>query len=873
MGILAFPLAWFIFKRLPDRGYGMSRALGLLFSGYILWLGASLGFLRNNLGGVIGALIILAVVSILILRREGRDIWQWIKENRGIVLTVEILFFASFLLWSLYRAFDPEIVHTEQPMDLAFLNGILNSETFPPKDPWLSGYAISYYYFGYVLLAFMTRVTGVIASEAFNLGNALWFTLSILGAYSIVLNLVSIGKEKVKILSPLLGPLFVTITGNLEILFELLHQNGHFWKQPITRESTSTFWTWLNIEALIKPPLNATTSLPNRHWWWWQASRVVYDSNLAGSSIEMIDEFPFFSFLLADNHPHVLALPFVLLAIAFALNVYHGRFDQSYRLATIGQNIQVNRIWRILLVIVFIIGICSSIAILISGGGQAEALQSTIKILFLGSILGIAFGIWGLTALGRFEVALPQKEFWIGAWIFGALAFLNTWDFPFYLSLLFLIILWNQWNREGKAFLTRFMTTAFGLVVTGILFYLPWYPTFSSQASGILPNLTFPTRFVHFLIMFGPLIVPVFVWLVQIVVSEHPVERNRTPLFVAIFVPIGLFLLSLGLGVVAYLVIRNDPVVSGEVFSHLGLPGLDPESAFREVIAATFSRRLSGSWTTILLAIMLFMIARLVIHLKSKSGSTKEVLEGNSIFVIFLIGIGTLLILGPEFVYLRDSFGHRMNTIFKFYYATWIMWGISAAYATIHLWPKKWTWKTALQSLVLLPLLVGLLYPAIAIWTKSDQFQSAYGPTLDGMAYRERSTLGEYEAIQWINENLQEGIVAEAVGGSYTAYARISTHTGLSTLLGWPGHELQWRGGSEEQGTRQIDVENLYTTRSWQEAKNIVDQYGIDYVYIGPLERSTYTPLVEEKFSVFMDEIFRNDEVIIFAINDQGVGS
>ena len=90
-------------------------------------------------------------------------------------------------------------------------------------------------------------------------------------------------------------------------------------------------------------------------------------------------------------------------------------------------------------------------------------------------------------------------------------------------------------------------------------------------------------------------------------------------------------------------------------------------------------------------------------------------------------------------------------------------------------------------------------------------------------------------------------------------------------MIGWPGHELQWRGGAEEQGTRQSDIEQLYTTRSWQEAKGIVDRYGIDYIYVGHLERNSYQPLDERKFLAFMDEIYKNNSVAIYALKGSGV--
>ena len=53
------------------------------------------------------------------------------------------------------------------------------------------------------------------------------------------------------------------------------------------------------------------------HYNWWAPSRVVGAGNT-------INEFPAFSFILADLHAHVLALPFAALAILVALNLLLG---------------------------------------------------------------------------------------------------------------------------------------------------------------------------------------------------------------------------------------------------------------------------------------------------------------------------------------------------------------------------------------------------------------------------------------------------------------------------------------------------------------------------------------------------------------------
>ncbi|GAG40340.1 unnamed protein product, partial [marine sediment metagenome] len=236
----------------------------------------------------------------------------------------------------------------------------LRSETFPPHDPWLSGFGISYYYFGYLMMAMLTKLSGVPSPVAFNLGITLLFALTVTGAYALVYNLVEgaralrlrsgqaqgsrgaggqggrgageqgpfdcaqdrrkgaeeqgkLGDSLTRYLVPLLGPLFVAVLGNLEGVFEVLYSKGL---------GSAAFWNWLDIKELVSNGrVTGRWFDLGGGWWWWRASRVIHDKDLLGNSMELIDEFPFFSFMLGDMHPHVLALPFVLLALALALNV------------------------------------------------------------------------------------------------------------------------------------------------------------------------------------------------------------------------------------------------------------------------------------------------------------------------------------------------------------------------------------------------------------------------------------------------------------------------------------------------------------------------------------------------------------------------
>ena len=201
--LAALPLAWRLLARLPGRGYPLAKALGLLLVAYVLWLGATLHLLPNSLGGAVVALVVVAGASWWL----GRDGWRrdadgvrplavWLKANRWLVLATELLFLFVLVGWAAIRAYNPDIAGTEKPMEFAFVNGILRSPLFPPQDPWLSGYGISYYYFGYVMLAALVNLTGVDPAIAFNLGVALWYALVMIGAFGVVYDLVRLAGDR-----------------------------------------------------------------------------------------------------------------------------------------------------------------------------------------------------------------------------------------------------------------------------------------------------------------------------------------------------------------------------------------------------------------------------------------------------------------------------------------------------------------------------------------------------------------------------------------------------------------------------------------------------------------------------------------------------
>jgi uncharacterized membrane protein len=135
---------------------------------------------------------------------------------------------------------------------------------------------------------------------------------------------------------------------------------------------------------------------------------------------------------------------------------------------------------------------------------------------------------------------------------------------------------------------------------------------------------------------------------------------------------------------------------------------------------------------------------------------------------------------------------------------------------------------------------------------------------LDGTAHFSFLSVDDKAAVAWLAK-APLGTLVEAVGGSYSHYARIATHSGQPNLLGWPGHESQWRGGGEEMGTRAQDIDRLYSTGSWTEAAQILSYYNIRYIYLGALERTTYL-VNDAKFNRFLQPVFQQGQVTIYEV-------
>lgn len=796
LGWITFPLAYRLFPALSDRGYTLSRAFGLILWGFIFWIFATLGIAQNDMGGLLLGLVIVGGLSVWSVSNLRSPISEFIKSNFKLILTTEILFIFAFGLMAFFRSANPEILGTEKPMELMFINGIMNSPSFPPRDLWLSGYSISYYYFGYVMTAMIATFTGVPATMAFNLMLALIFGLAAVGAYGVLYNLLTIRKSDEAAdkkshftFSALLAPLFLLLVSNAEGFLEVLHARGLFWKDG------SNFWTWLDIPELREIPPQVAQWTPNRYWWWWRASRVIMDYDFKNNwTGDVINEFPAFSFILGDLHPHVLAIPFFLLAISIAMNLFLGGFK-----------------------------------------GKID--------LYVG------------------QLHISKTGFFLAAFMLGGTAFLNTWDIlPIAALIVFSYALarvheagWG-WERIEDAVL-------FGIpvLVTAYVMYLPFFIGFDSQAGGILPSFMYITRGAQLWVMWGVLFIPIFALLIYFARTKLPVNWSKG-VGIALGLLVLLVVVMLGFGFAAY-----------KLRPELIQPILDSQqmniSAF---ISASFARRWShiGSLLTLLALLIPSFSFLFASNLQRDAVEEKsEFPAPHSAFVLLLIALGTLLILGPDFLYLRDNFGYRINTIFKFYYQAWIMLSIASAYGTAVLLKNLRGGANVIFSVLFVVLMiVGLTYPVLGFPNKVNGFKPPFGFTLDDFDRVQRENPDEAAAIVFLR-SAPDGVIVEATGNPYSSVGRISIYTGLPTVLGWGNHEGQWHG-SDFQGLliqRKQDIETLYATPNWQETQLILDQYIVRYVVVGNLERTSYR-VNEEKFNTFLRPVFQQGNITIYEV-------
>ncbi len=790
--LAAQPLCFRFFRGLPDRGYAFSKPLGVLGLGYLFWLGGMLKVWPTTRGGALLALLLLFALSLAALASQRRAFAAHLRATWPYLVTVECLFLSAFVVGVYLRSFVPELVWGEKPFELAFLNAIVRSDSFPPPDPWLSGHDINYYYFGYVQAAALTHLSGLGTSESFWLMLCLVAAMAAMGAFGLAYNLVALRRDgrgpEVAALFGMLAVGMLLLVGNLAGVFELLARHG---------VGDAAFYRAVGIAGLqpydcAANPQDCRSWYPTAFWWWWKATRM-------GSSFEA-QEFPIFSFQFGDLHAHVMALPLTLAAGGVALQLFlDSRQAEGWRWAQAP--------WRLLFAGAVLGGVAATdmwalatfLALAAGAVGVATWAAS-------GSPLrGVARGAEALVALGAAT----------------ALVFL-----PFFLTV---------------------ETAGLGLAVN---------QAWQAEAQGYPPVRSAITRPNHFLIF----------WLPMLVLPLGYLVRSHTR-------PGGSWLAALpwGLPLLAW---------AGFILAAEGVGRFGPDPSGLAGEAAV--RLESGNWLTIsLLAMLLAMATRsLEADLLADAGQSARP------FASWMVLLALMLLLGAELFYVRDLLGFRYNTVFRFWYHAWTLLSVAGAVAAydllagLRLPSPAGLARLAWAACALCVLAGGLTFTVLVVAERTEGLsRSPRG--LDALAYLARFDRDEYLAARWLAQNVSgTPVVLEATGGPYTDFARISSRTGLPTVLGWANHEVQWRGDDRAFRTRPDDIERIYLTRDVLEARSLMARYGVEYVVVGRVEREAFlqrAPQEEQarreaalaKFDLFMEVAFRSGDVTVYRLPRQ----
>ena len=800
IGLVAFPLAFYLLPRLADRGFTLSKPLGILLVSYLFWL-LGLAHIPTVQPIAIALVLLMAALSAYIAYLNFDDLRNFVTREWRTIVIAEAIFLVFFIGWTLFRSYDPFINHTEQPMDLALLSASINSQVGHPEDPWLRGEPVSYYYFGYWMMGALSQISAVQSHISYNLAIALIPAMSAMGIFGIVFNMVRMDKarsgvagtdsmstvrasvsaaladsthRKLAIIAGIAATLFLGIVANLEGVLEFMRLNGM---------GSQGFYDWIRINDLPGPiDMPPQSWTPPDFWWWFHASRVINTFDGVHFIDNTIQEFPFFSFLLGDMHPHVMSIPFIALFIGIALNIYRLPSD----------------FWR------------------------------------------------------NYRSVYPYAIVLTAALVLGGLGFNNLWDMPTFAALLIGILALKAY-REGsdipQSIALAFFPVGLAILALAALMYSPYLLDINAGVNGIGVVITH-TRAIHMFIVWGLFLTAVTPFLLatfwQTTVQRDWAAQTLTAGALA-FAPWLLWTL-------AYL--PSDGSIEEVIGRFIGILPLTALVAIGVYNALYLARREN---------------------------------EGGRLFATILAVLGLGLIIGSEFLFIRDFFNNRGNTVFKLYYQAWILLAAASAFA-VYYWlstiRSRTGWRAAFSyvwAAAFVLLLIGsLYYPLAAAKTKPDTPYA--GPTLDGLSFVQQNRPAEYDAIAWLKQNASpDAAIVEAVG-EWSDWGLISRSTGLPTIVNWLGHQKQWRGGWEVFDAdkpdvsralrdkyfddRTAEVEHIYTTLDPAEAQLILYKYDIDYVYIGQRERDKYGIEGIPKFDAIADLVFAdpNGEAIIYRV-------
>lgn len=862
LGAIAYPYAFVAFRKFSDRGYAFTKTLGVLALAWLSWTLASYRALPFERTTMLLVLAVMLVGAAVIVWFQRATMVEFLRARWKLLVGIEIVFLAFFAIDLAIRFGNPDLWHPwfggEKPMDFAFLNAVIKTTYFPAYNPWFEGGFINYYYFGQLISATLVKLTGIVPEVAYNLLLPTFFALTASGAFGVTYNLAARASQDETretaaesaprntqyairpILAGIIAAILVLIIGNLGqvgVLLKGLNElgAGSGGTGGVTNFLAGLF-AWLGGKEIPVPIGN----------WYWTATRIIPDT---------INEIPFFTFVYADLHAHLMSLPFTLAALGIAAHAVLNRaklkwydlgiaamvlgslraintWDYPTYLALIGaamvlgffadQTAPARADWSELIqrYLWFVVLLFAEIAVIVIPTNAAGArITIEMAIFALVILFALAFGIV------KFGMKLdPRPIGWQLGWRMIALIALSViFYWPYILNYGTAYTSVEVW-KDARTGLSDY------LVVHGIFLFL-------TATYLIVLTLSKNARTMQ-------------------AVSEAPAKKAWSDGWLIYLIP-ALVVLEVGL-----------------VF--LGL----------HVFALALPFIALAAW-------ILFEHETALVHR----------------FLALVLLAALLLTVMVEVITLKGDIG-RMNTVFKFYLQAWVFFAVANAAGLAIVF--RWLWfretktdamtgeqragdTSALQTLKaawwgLLALLIfaGLLYPAFAAWAKvNDRFNADAPSGLNGLDYMKEAVYNthdqeielnqDYQAIQWLRENIKGSpVILEANDSLYHWGNRVSINTGLPTTIGWDWHTKQQYSvlPGEIVDNRIRDVVTMYETSDPSEALELLRRYNVSLIYVGPLERVLYSEAGLGKFDAMAEtgalkKVYDHDGVQIYVVGNQ----
>jgi YYY domain-containing protein len=829
IGLLALPVTLTTFRRLTDRGYIFSKSIGLLILAWASWMISSLRIAPFTWWVILLVALLFALISFLVTRQRWQELKAYAKSNWKLLALEEIGFWLFFGILLYIRFRNPDLWHPgmggEKPMDLAYLTAITRTPYFPSYDPWFTGGYINYYYFGFVLIATLIHLTGIVPYIAYNLAVPTLFALTAMGGFAVALNFGTRRQMSLRrlVLIGVCGALFVAVIGNLAQVKLIINGVRSLSTIPVDNSAPAILKLAQFTDGLSHWMLEHKLETIRTEWWYWNSTRVIPP---AEGEAGPINELPFFTFLFGDLHAHMMSLPFTLLVLALALNFIRVRADDSVPW------------WRA---------------------------SADILTLFL--------------------LALTT----------GALWTINTWDFPTYTLLAAAALIIRAFAQRGRLDFNVLMTAALQfilVVIVGRFLFQPFHSHYAGSNFGVELWKGSKTPMWAYLMIHGFFLFIMASYLIDEFL--HGAGHNALVRTVRLKIKYG-----------------RRAARLRELFEHLTYRkqtyklSLDVINVmFIIVVAILLLKPVVG------LALLLTLVSALLLFSRRPNPARQLILS--------MIGLGLILTAVVEVFVIKGDIS-RMNTVFKFYLQVWVLWAtasaavlpqlvtrfrrqftskrvvlpepaegtgwtpaVAAAYErnrrpTVNIGPRLW-W-TAFSLL----LAACFLYPLTATPIRiKDRFPDSKSATLNGTAYMQTSTYfddgrpvplePDRDATEWIRQNIH-GIptIVEASTPLYRWGSRVSIYTGLPSVIGWDWHQKQQRSILPGQviEKRIQDTNAIFTTTDQEQLKHLLDQYGVQYIYVGPLERIYYAGDGINKFdqpNPLWSLIYENQQVKIFKV-------